>query len=79
MDIVRTSKGVKYASHLLDKGKGRRDWVDWFVLAGLDIDFPQSTEEVLEEVTEGSSDITEDETRQSIRRLFEAGYIEEAR
>ena len=79
MDIVRTSKGIQYATDLLDKGKGKRDWVDWFVLAGLDTDFPQSTEEVLEEVVEGSGNITEGEARQSIKRLFEARMIEEAR
>ncbi len=83
MDIVITSKGVAYKNTISwEPGKFSEDYVDYFVLAGLDSELPESTEDILTDFdswTDRNPGYNSDHLRQSLRRLFEARMIEEYR
>ncbi len=91
MLLVRTTKGTNYImggvsskafAGYKSKDRDKRDYfIDWYLLAGMS-DQPHDVESLLEDLEE--SDFREEgydreDLKQGIRRLFEAGYIEEYR
>ncbi len=92
MDLVRTKRGTRYMLNLRTdswaaarSGKkfftsgdpGREDMgLDYFLLVGMDELAPETVEDLLSDGNEDNR-ITMDELRSSLRRLFEAGYVEE--
>ena len=98
MDVVITSKGVLYKNNYsseeswskrdkadpegLRHKKVSEDYVDYFVLAGLDTKLPESTDDILKDFDswkDQNPGYNSSHLRQSVRRLFEAKLIEEYR
>ena len=81
MDITITEKGSRYLDSI-----GKKDfkdlsgdkWVDWVILAGLNTGKYGSVEELVEEKSDTEVwDVSEEDKKSSLRRLFEVRYIEE--
>ena len=82
MDVIRTQKGTDYVNSLITS-KSSYDSLtktqrhDWVVLSGFREGVEDSVEEIIIDNENETWGVTNDGLRRSIRRLFEAGYLEE--
>ena len=68
----------KVSRQSLDSSSDTNRYSDWIILAGLDEVQRNDVEDVISDADRFQSlNLTRDNLRQSIRRLFEAGYIQE--
>ncbi len=77
MDLIRTRSGTGYLNKLVKKDLDINDteWSDMVNLSALGENFILDDTTLIYDFDQGG--VTEDSQRQSLRRLFEAGMIEE--
>ncbi len=79
MRLVRTEAGTRSRQKLMQgMPKTDAEWSDLYTLIGLEEGISTSEEEFFEDVEDisGMVELSREDFRSAVRRLFEAGYIE---
>jgi len=77
MLIVRTREGTHYLKDKVYSLDREIRWPDWYVLAGIDEADPTDVDSLISDADTSYETISREQIKSAIRRLFEAGYIEQ--